>query len=230
MQELKEKINKEILNSALVNSGGGKMSDRRRKQNMQNDSPMEENASSTSSSQSAPRLKNGLSAKARSLMNLHNNEAGRRAVLRKSKILCKCHGVSGSCSLITCWQQLSSIREIGDYLREKYEGAIEVKLNKRGQLQVRHEEYKVQTPHDLVYLDDSPDWCRVNKQLQWPGTHGRECNKTSSGLDGCGILCCGRGYNTKTITVVERCNCKFHWCCQVKCETCVKVREEHTCK
>lgn len=57
----------------------------------------------------------------------------------------------------------------GDYLREKYEGAIEVKLNKRGQLQVRHEEYKVQTPHDLVYLDDSPDWCRVNKQLQWPG-------------------------------------------------------------
>lgn len=61
-----------------MNSGGGKMSDRRRKQNMQNDSPMEENASSTSSSQSAPRLKNGLSAKARSLMNLHNNEAGRR--------------------------------------------------------------------------------------------------------------------------------------------------------
>ncbi|XP_036332207.1 troponin C-like, partial [Rhagoletis pomonella] len=48
------------------------------------------------------------------------------------------------------------------------------------------------------------------------------------GLDGCGILCCGRGYNTKNIVVRERCNCKFHWCCQVKCDVCVKVLEEHT--
>lgn len=78
--------------------------------------------------------------KARTLMNLHNNEAGRRvseerlsiylyvisykscflfllfnqAMIKKSRITCKCHGVSGSCSLITCWQQLTSIREIGN--------------------------------------------------------------------------------------------------------------------
>lgn len=70
--------------------------------------------------------------------------------------------------------------------------------------------------------------CILFKSL--PGTHGRICNKTSSGLDGCGILCCGRGYNTKNIVVRERCNCKFHWCCQVKCDVCVKVLEEHTCK
>ncbi|XP_037941128.1 protein Wnt-5-like [Teleopsis dalmanni] len=152
------------------------------------------------------------------------------AVIKKTRITCKCHGVSGSCSLITCWQQLSSIREIGDYLREKYEESTEVKLNKRGRLQVKDAQFKVPTAHDLVYLDESPDWCRNNKQLQWPGTHGRICNKTSSGLDGCGILCCGRGYNTKNIVVRERCNCKFHWCCQVKCDICVKVLEEHTCK
>ncbi|XP_036347094.1 protein Wnt-5-like [Rhagoletis pomonella] len=174
--------------------------------------------------------RNSITAKARSLMNLHNNEAGRRAVIKKTRITCKCHGVSGSCSLITCWQQLSSIREIGDYLREKYEESTEVKLNKRGRLQVKDPQFKVPTAHDLVYLDESPDWCRNSRQLQWPGTHGRICNKTSSGLDGCGILCCGRGYNTKNIVVRERCNCKFHWCCQVKCDVCVKVLEEHTCK
>lgn len=36
-----------------------------------------------------------------------------QAMINKSRITCKCHGVSGSCSLITCWQQLTSIREIG---------------------------------------------------------------------------------------------------------------------
>lgn len=36
-------------------------------------------------------------------------------MINKSRITCKCHGVSGSCSMITCWQQLTSIREIGMY-------------------------------------------------------------------------------------------------------------------
>lgn len=62
------------------------------------------------------------------------------------------------------------------------------------------------------------------------GTHGRVCSKTSTGLDSCSILCCGRGYNTKKIVVKERCNCKFHWCCQVKCDVCIKTIEEYTCK
>ncbi|EAA14587.4 AGAP010290-PA, partial [Anopheles gambiae str. PEST] len=170
------------------------------------------------------------SAKARALMNLHNNEAGRRAVIKKSRIICKCHGVSGSCSLITCWQQLTSIREIGDFLREKYDEATQVKINKRGRLQVKDPRYKIPSALDLIYLDESPDWCRVNRQLMWQGTHGRVCSKTSSGLDGCSILCCGRGYNTKKIIVKERCNCKFQWCCQVKCEICTRTIEEYTCK
>lgn len=57
----------------------------------------------------------------------------------------------------------------GDYLREQYEQATQVKMNKRGRLQVKDSRYKVPTALDLVYLDESPDWCRANKQLQWPG-------------------------------------------------------------
>ncbi|XP_033150677.1 protein Wnt-5-like isoform X2 [Drosophila busckii] len=219
MIELQDKINREILSSNLFN---GDSTAKRRKHKRKN-------SRAVTVSKDVPVLSSA-NLKARSLMNLHNNEAGRRAVIKKTRITCKCHGVSGSCSLITCWQQLSSIREIGDYLREKYEEATEVKLNKRGRLQVKNSQFKIPTAHDLIYLDESPDWCRTNRLLQWSGTHGRVCNKTSSGLDGCGILCCGRGYNTKNIVVRERCNCKFHWCCQVKCEACTKILEEHTCK
>ncbi|CAG9802506.1 unnamed protein product [Chironomus riparius] len=207
MNELQEKINKEILNSKIFNM----------------------NADHENMGRKKNRFKTA-SNKARALMNLHNNEAGRRAAIKKHQVLCTCHGISGSCSLITCWQQLSSVREIGDYLREQYEQATQVKMNKRGRLQVKDSRYKVPTALDLVYLDESPDWCRANKQLQWPGTHGRKCNRTSTGLDSCSILCCGRGYNTKKIVLYERCNCKFQWCCNVRCETCKRVIQEYTCK
>lgn len=42
-------------------------------------------------------------------------------------------------------------------------------MNKRNRLQVKDTRYKVPSALDLVYLDESPDWCRVNRQLQWPG-------------------------------------------------------------
>ena len=62
------------------------------------------------------------------------------------------------------------------------------------------------------------------------GTSGRECNKTSSGEDGCEHLCCGRGYDTRRVTRVENCNCKFHWCCEIICHNCTRKLDIHTCK
>lgn len=62
------------------------------------------------------------------------------------------------------------------------------------------------------------------------GTQGRLCNRTSQGMDGCNLMCCGRGYNTQKTTVRERCDCKFHWCCYVDCKICVRTVDVHTCK
>ncbi|KAJ2944986.1 hypothetical protein O0L34_g1883 [Tuta absoluta] len=176
------------------------------------------------------KVKRGSREQGRQLMNRHNNEAGRRAVIKKSRVTCKCHGVSGSCSLITCWQQLASIREIGDYLRDKYEGATEVEVSRRGKLRLGDPRYSLPTAQDLVYLEESPNYCIKNESLGSPGTTGRECNRTSAGMDGCSLMCCGRGYNTKRVTIKERCDCKFHWCCKVECNTCVKTLEVYTCK
>ncbi|KPM09690.1 Wnt-5b-like protein [Sarcoptes scabiei] len=170
----------------------------------------------------------------RKLMNLHNNEAGRRvgrnAVIRKTRATCKCHGVSGSCSVVTCWQQLLSFREVGDFLKDKYDGATEVRLNKRSKLQVRHPTYTRPTAEDLLYIDDSPDYCDYNNKTGTYGTQGRYCNRNSKGTDGCNLMCCGRGYNTQKVTIKERCNCKFHWCCYVECKTCTRTIDLHTCK
>ncbi|KAH8272025.1 hypothetical protein KR018_007040, partial [Drosophila ironensis] len=255
LQDLQERVNQKIVTSKFFNGDNGQ----RRKNKRKNQRAVHDDAILYPVNGFNPKVNNDeeiiyrsqqFNAKARSLMNLHNNEAGRRAVIKKTRITCKCHGVSGSCSLITCWQQLSSIREIGDYLRVKYEEATKVKMNKRGRLQVKDSQFKIPTAHDLIYLDESPDWCRTSNMLQWPGifvfikhkvtkliylyifkgTHGRVCRKNSSGLESCAILCCGRGYNTKNIIVNERCSCKFHWCCHVKCEVCTKVLDEHTCK
>merc|ERR1711874_387071 len=93
----------------------------------------------------------------RQLMNLHNNEAGRRAVISNMKVTCKCHGVSGSCSLITCWQQLAPFRKVGDYLRQKYNGAARVKPTKGGRLKIHKRNVKIPTAQDLVFIKGSPD-------------------------------------------------------------------------
>ncbi|KXJ06150.1 protein Wnt-4 [Exaiptasia diaphana] len=64
------------------------------------------------------------------LMNIHNSETGRRAVRDHMKVHCKCHGVSGSCNVKTCFRRLGDFREIAKFLRRKYDRIIYVKKEK----------------------------------------------------------------------------------------------------
>ena len=49
--------------------------------------------------------------------------------------------------------------QVGDFLKDRYEAATEVKLNKRGKLQVANKRFARPTKLDLVYVEDSPDYC-----------------------------------------------------------------------
>ncbi|KAL1501652.1 hypothetical protein ABEB36_006946 [Hypothenemus hampei] len=165
------------------------------------------------------------------LMNLHNNEAGRRAVRSRMQRTCKCHGVSGSCSMQICWRRLPPLKKVAEGLYKRYEGASHVKFveRRRKKLKVVSPDFKKPNRTDLVYLEPSPAYCEKNDTLNILGTRGRLCNFGSEGIDGCSLLCCGRGYQTRVKDVEEKCNCQFVWCCKVVCNTCRSRKEEHVC-
>ncbi|KAM9388205.1 LOW QUALITY PROTEIN: protein Wnt-4a-like [Phaethornis superciliosus] len=172
----------------------------------------------------------GISSSA--LMNLHNKEAGRKALLAHMKLECKCHGASGSCEVCTCWKVMPPFRKVGNILREKFEGATEVHSKRVGSRQLlvpKSSRFKPYTAHDLVYLLASPDFCDRDPWRGVFGTSGRRCNRTSPAMDGCELLCCGRGFQTARAEVVERCSCKFCWCCSVECKQCRHPVEVHSC-
>lgn len=155
----------------------------------------------------------------------------------RMKLECKCHGVSGSCTTKTCWTTLPKFREIGYILKEKYNVAVQVEVVRASRLrqptflkikQIRSYQKPMET--DLVYIDKSPNYCEEDASTGSVGTQGRLCNRTSPSTDGCHMMCCGRGYNTHQYTKVWQCNCKFHWCCFVKCNTCSERTEVFTCK
>ncbi|XP_022913838.1 protein Wnt-7b isoform X2 [Onthophagus taurus] len=179
----------------------------------------------------------------RSLMNLHNNKAGRKAVKLNLTTECKCHGVSGSCTMKTCWKSLPPFRLIGDSLMKKYYRARPVtaissvlkneKKSKKIHLVLKKGKMPIKKPpkkSDLVFLQTSPNYCEKDLTAGSLGTVGRACNRTSKGSDGCDLMCCGRGYNTHQYTRTWQCNCKFYWCCSVECKVCSERTEEYTCK
>ncbi|XP_049622497.1 protein Wnt-7a [Suncus etruscus] len=174
---------------------------------------------------------------ARTLMNLHNNEAGRKILEENMKLECKCHGVSGSCTTKTCWTTLPQFRELGYVLKDKYNEAVHVEpvrasRNKRPTfLKIKKPlSYRKPMDTDLVYIEKSPNYCEEDPVTGSVGTQGRACNKTAPQASGCDLMCCGRGYNTHQYARVWQCNCKFHWCCYVKCNTCSEHTEVYTCK
>lgn len=153
------------------------------------------------------------------------------------KLECKCHGVSGSCTTKTCWTTLPKFREIGYALKERYGAAVQVeavratRLRQPSFLRLKQSHgYIKPTDTDLVYLERSPNYCEEDALTGSTGTRGRLCNYTSPHLDGCSLMCCGRGHDTHHYTRVWQCNCKFQWCCFVKCNTCSEKTEVFTCK
>ncbi|XP_037789093.1 protein Wnt-6-like [Penaeus monodon] len=164
----------------------------------------------------------------RSIVMLHNNEVGRLAVQRHLQPHCKCHGLSGSCTHRTCWKRLPTFRSIGARLKEKFRQAIKVTPSNDG-TSIRPVGQLTVSDEDLIFLEDSPDFCRPNKRTGSLGTYGRVCNVTANDMSGCDLMCCGRGIRQEVLELEENCRCRFKFCCEVTCQKCRIKRKMSYC-
>lgn len=149
--------------------------------------------------------------------------------------------MSTSCTIKTCWNQASSLSTVAAGLKKAYDNAKQVNefrnshntwrfsgksqkhfLLKYNNIYPVNNEKIMST--DLVYIDSSPDFCSPSQY--GPGTGGRECSLVNNT---CSVLCCGRGYSYVLVKVSTRCKCVAKWCCEVKCEECVRSETRLQC-
>lgn len=86
----------------------------------------------------------------------------------KMQRICKCHGMSGSCNVRVCWRKLPSFRDVGDTLTARYEGAFLVKMVEKKRRRIKKlravgKDIKQPNRTELVYLEESPDYCERNE-------------------------------------------------------------------
>ncbi|XP_077998206.1 uncharacterized protein LOC144451277 [Glandiceps talaboti] len=174
-------------------------------------------------------------SKQKNNMNEHNSRVGRLAFESSSQLYCRCHGFKG-CTLKTCWKTLPRMEDIATKLTGKYMAAFKVveQRTENGTTLVPRDLNVKFTKNDLIYLQSSPDYCKPDPKAGLPGTVGRFCNRRMN-IDHmpynlCEYMCCGRGYRTEVMEVVEECYCRYHWCCNVTCDTCTRAVEVNICK
>ena len=182
-------------------------------------------------------------------MIMHNSETGRRSLIKRKYEKCSCHGMSGSCSSKTCWQELPQMRHISAVLKSIYNNdRNSVKTLLHTQTGVKHKLLTIDSrmmpsKNALVFIEDSPDYCGY--------MHERNCSKIipphyeqenipdwekehrSKLMKSCDNLCSDCGYDVweRQVKVLNtECECVFHWCCTVNCSSCEVDRTLHSCR
>jgi wingless-type MMTV integration site family protein 5 len=94
---------------------------------------------------------------------LHNSEVGRRVFKAITEITCTCsNGEPGLCDTKRCWKHIGSFSDIVDQIMERYESATHVQRSNKDPQKLRPVRRGVRRPKrkDLVFIDESPDYCR----------------------------------------------------------------------
>lgn len=151
---------------------------------------------------------------------------------------CKCHGVSGSCSMKTCWKKMADFNSTATLLRQKYNQAIrkaptqrtmrqapasrmKKPKQRRKKVSVGSQPNSLSFDSNLTYtphLYSQPVPLQQQQQSQYTTLYYLETSPTYCSVtkdrqckhpDNCATLCCGRGYTTTVFTQMEKCRCRF---------------------
>ncbi|XP_060518443.1 protein Wnt-4 [Cylas formicarius] len=146
----------------------------------------------------------------------YNSEVGIRVAMEHEEKYCKCHGISGSCSMKICWKRLKPFQEIAKSLKDEYHRALHVEPDNN--TPKIHQGWKRR--RSLLFVDYTPDFC--------PTTTGRRCRDE----DNCASLCCARGFTTSFRIVKERCKCRWRneTLFQVECKICEHEEMIYHCR
>ncbi|XP_028393337.1 protein Wnt-7c-like [Dendronephthya gigantea] len=179
------------------------------------------------------------------VVNRHNFRAGRTVFTDTLKTICKCHGPTGTCSIKTCMKTTSGLRVIGNTIKTMFKNAkrVEPENERRSKLKlvlvdVRKDVTDKSSTRvraspaksELTYTEVSPSFCDSDVTLGIPGVFGRICSKDPSHANSCRNLCCGKGYDQFLVTEETDCECKFLWCCSVRCKKCSQRKLVTRCK
>ena len=172
-------------------------------------------------------------------VHLQNLQAGRAVLVKTSErepLKCQCHGLTGSCSIKTCWKVAAPLHTIAQQLRDSYERACQVEYGLTSTFSLTPSLQS--TCHwpiaeeDLVFSDSSPNYCNPHPEVGSLGTQGRICEPSAlaSSSGSCQHLCCGRGYVMEAHVEEYPCECQFVYCCHVKCQTCREEVTNYRCR
>ena len=147
---------------------------------------------------------------------------------------CKCHGKSDMCTYKTCWHVSPDITKVGNKIMKLYSNSVRSQWNKTTDIlydkdRSKREKTQEKLDDQLTYFAKSENFCVQNLSMGVMGTYGRTCNSTSQGNDGCDTMCCGRSFKNNYLTIKDKCNCRFVWCCDVKCDPCTVKKKVETC-
>lgn len=170
---------------------------------------------------------------------LQNLQAGRALLVKASErepLKCQCHGLTGSCSIKTCWKVTPPLYTIAQQLRDRYEKACQVEFAPESAFSLTPSLQS--TCHwpiaedDLVFSEASPNYCIPHPEVGSLGTQGRICDPSApaSSSNSCQHLCCGRGYVKETKIEEYACECQFVYCCHLKCQTCREEVTNYRCR
>lgn len=158
----------------------------------------------------------------------HNINVGKQ-IVNESIESCRCHGVSGTCAVKTCYNRIKTVAEVGEKLFQLYNGAVRVAESDDGDLVNANFPSVPVKKTDILYKDHSPNFCVEDDALGTLGVAHRLCDPNSNMPNACSTICCDYG-NYELSKVVEIEECKFVWCCDIVCST---VRNdtvvEHRC-